>query len=83
MSISDKVISANPVARQTVTVDGVRFNYVQHGANHIIAVGNTNLFLFDNSADCAVWVNTLNGALQPALSALRSYYDSKVSNILA
>lgn len=83
MSISDKVITANSVAKQVNIVDAIRFVFSQQGANYFISVNNTNLFLFDNSADCAVWTNSLNSAVISTLSALRSYYDSKVGAILA
>lgn len=83
MSVSDKVITASGVAKQVQKVDAIRFEYTAQGGNHFISVNNTNLFLFDNSADCVLWTNSLNLGMVPTINALRSYYDTKVSQILA
>lgn len=83
MSVSDKVITANPVARQTNAVDAFRFDANQQGSNHVISINGVNLFFFANSSDCSAWTNSLNGVVVPVLTSLRSYYDSKVSQILA
>lgn len=83
MSISDKVITASSVARQVNVVDALKFNFTQQGLNYFVSINNTNLFVFDNSADCATWTNRLNNCMNQTMMDLRAYYDSKVSTIIA
>ena len=83
MSISDKVLNASKIAKQVNDVDGFTFEFNAQGSNYFVSLGNKNLFLFENSSDCSVWVNSLNLAMAPTLNALRKFYDVKVQGIIA